>query len=277
MATPIGNLGDLSPRAQAVLTDADLVVCEDTRVTGKLLRLLGIARPLTTYHEHNAAAMRPRLIARLLAGATVALTSDAGTPLVSDPGYKLVRAAIEAGIEPIAVPGPSAALAALVVSGLPSDRFLVAGFLPSRPAARRQAIAELAPVKATLILFESGRRLAATLADLGRGLGGREAAVARELTKRFEEVRRGSLAELSDHYAAAGTPRGEIALVIGPPVDNAPAAGDAAVDAALALALESMAPAAAATAVAAATGRPRRELYRRLLALQQRAGPAGGS
>jgi 16S rRNA (cytidine1402-2'-O)-methyltransferase len=273
VATPIGNLGDLSPRALAVLRAADVVLCEDTRVTRKLLRHHGVERTLLAYHEHNAARMRPRAVARLQAGAVVALASDAGTPLISDPGYKLVRAAIEAGIEVFAVPGPSAALAALTVSGLPTDRFLMAGFLPERGTARRRAIDELGAVAATLVLFEAARRLPATLAELATALGPRPAAVARELTKRFEEVRRGSLAELADHYARAGPPKGEVVLVIGAAArDTAPLALRE-VDAALADALATMSPAAAAATVAAATGHARREVYKRALALQ-RAGAA---
>ena len=201
----------------------------------------------------------------------MALVSDAGTPLVSDPGYKLVRDAIAAGIEVFAVPGPSAALAGLLVSGLPTDRFFVAGFLPTRRSQRRRAIAELAPVPGTLIVFEAARRLPDTLADLAAELGPRPAAVARELTKRFEEVRRGSLAELAAHYGEAGAPRGEVVIVIGPPARAAAAADRRAeLDELLAAALESRSPAAAAAAVAAATGQPRRGLYRRALALQGR-------
>ena len=271
VATPIGNLGDLSPRALAALCTADLLVCEDTRVSAKLLRRYGVDRALLTYHEHNAARVRPQILARLRAGAAVALIADAGTPLISDPGYKLVRAAIAAGIEVYTVPGPSAAIAALTVSGLPTDRFLVAGFLPPRQAARRRALEELGRVPATLVLFESPRRLAATLAEAAAALGSREAAVARELTKRFEEVRRGALPELAAHYAAAGPPRGEVVLVIGPPqAKAAEAVTGEDLDAALEAALATMAPAAAAATVAAATGRPRRELYRRALAIQRR-------
>jgi 16S rRNA (cytidine1402-2'-O)-methyltransferase len=271
VATPIGNLGDLSPRALAVLRAADLVVCEDTRVTGRLLHHHGVERPLLAYHEHNAARMRPRILARLRAGGAVALASDAGTPLISDPGYKLVRAAIAAGAEVFAVPGPSAVLAALTVSGLPTDRFLMAGFLPERGAARRRALDELAEVPATLVLFEAARRLPATLAELAAAWGPRPAAVARELTKRFEEVRRGDLAQLAADYARAGPPKGEVVLVIGAPAEPAPQADDA-VDAALGEALATMTPAAAAAAVAAATGRPRREVYRRVLALRRGGG-----
>ena len=273
VATPIGNLGDLSPRALAALRDADVVACEDTRVTGKLLRRYGIERGLLAYHDHNAARMRPRLLARLQAGASVALATDAGTPLVSDPGYKLVRAAIEAGIEVLAVPGPSAALAALTVSGLPTDRFLVAGFLPERGGGRQRAIRELGAVPATLVLFEAARRLPATLAELAAALGPRSAAVARELTKRFEEVRRGPLDRLAADYAREGPPKGEVVLVIGAAADAGAPLGEAELDAALAEALTTMAPAAAAAALAAATGWPRRAVYRRALALKQAARP----
>jgi len=273
VATPIGNLGDLAPRALSALRSADLVVCEDTRVTGKLLQLCDARRPLTPYHEHNAARMRPKILARLRAGASVALVSDAGTPLVSDPGYKLVREAIAAGIEVIALPGPSAALAALTVSGLPSDRFLVAGFLPTRAGARQQAIAELGAVRATLVLFEAARRVPETLADLAAALGPREAALARELTKRFEEVRRGTLADLTLHYAAAGPPRGEVVLVVGPPTQAAGALAAENLDAALEQALATMSPAAAASSVAAATGIARREVYRRAVALKAEPDP----
>ncbi len=246
------------------------MVCEDTRVTGKLLRLSDALRPLVSYHEHNAARVRPQILAKLRAGASVVLVSDAGTPLVSDPGYKLVREAIAQGSAVFTLPGPSAALAALTVSGLPSDRFLVAGFLPAKAGARRQAIAELGAVPATLVLFEAARRVPQTLAELAAALGPREAALARELTKKFEEVRRGSLAELAAHYAAAGAPRGEVVLVIGPPADHGAVAPEE-IDARLEQALARMAPAAAAAEVAAATGLGRREVYRRAMALKQEA------
>ncbi|MEZ5935051.1 MAG: 16S rRNA (cytidine(1402)-2'-O)-methyltransferase [Alphaproteobacteria bacterium] len=265
VATPIGHLGDLSPRALETLRDADLVLSEDTRVTGKLLKLNGIERSLLPYHEHNATRMRPRVLDHLEEGKSVALASDAGTPLVSDPGYKLVRAVIDAGHEVITVPGPSAVLAALTVSGLPTDRFLFAGFLPTKPAARRRAIEELAGVPATLIWFDSARRLAASLADLVHVLGPRPAAIARELTKAFEEVRRGDLAELAAEFAEREPPRGEIVIVVGPPVAGAEL-DDAAIDQALRRALETKSPSAAAAEVAALTGLPRRDLYKRALA-----------
>ena len=267
VATPIGHLGDLSSRALETLKQADLVLCEDSRVTGKLLRAKGAQRSLHPYHEHNAARMRPRVLDHLARGEVVALASDAGTPLVSDPGYKLVRDVIEAGYEVLAVPGPSAALAALVVSGLPTDKFLMAGFLPAKPSARRRTIEELKSVPATLIWFESARRLAGALADLDTGLGSRPAAVARELTKAFEEVRRGSLSELAAAYANEEPPRGEIVIVVGPPAE-AVITDHATLDAALSEALQTLSPSAAAAAVAARTGRPRRELYRRALTLR---------
>src|SRR5882672_11089852 len=221
VATPIGHLRDISLRALDVLAAADAIACEDTRVTRKLLDRYGIATPLTPYHDHNAKQARPKLLARIADGAAIALVSDAGTPLVSDPGYKLVRAARAAGHVVTAVPGASAVLAALSVAGLPSDRFAFEGFLPPKQAARRTRIAELARVPATLILFESGPRLAAALTDLATLLGPREAAICRELTKMHEEVRRGDLAELARHYASVAEPRGEIVIVIGPPGEAA--------------------------------------------------------
>lgn len=265
VATPIGHLGDLSPRALATLAEADLLICEDTRVTGKLLKMNGIERSMHAYHEHNAARMRPRILKHLEEGDSVALASDAGTPLVSDPGYKLVRDVIEAGYEVLAVPGPSAALAALVVSGLPTDRFLVGGFLPSKTVARRRAIEELASVPASLIWFEAPQRLKASLQDMSDCLGPRPAAVARELTKRFEEVRRGTLDELALFYAESAQPRGEIVIVVGPPLAEKEALSDDDVDEALEKALATMSPSAAAATVAAATGRPKRELYKKAI------------
>src|SRR5882672_11666575 len=198
--TPIGNLRDITLRALEVLAAADLIACEDTRVTRKLLDHYAIATPLTPYHDHNAAEARPKLVARLAAGAAVALVSDAGTPLVSDPGFKLVRAARAAGHAVTALPGPSAVLTALTVAGLPTDRFLFEGFLPAKQAQRRSRIAELARIPATLVLFETGPRIAAALADLAEGFGVREAAVCRELTKLYEEVRRSDLATLARDY-----------------------------------------------------------------------------
>src|SRR5262249_33025042 len=231
VATPIGNADDITQRALATLRQADVIACEDTRTTGALMARYGIATPLVAYHEHNAPRMRPLLLERLRRGETVALVSDAGTPLVSDPGYKLVRAAIDAGLAVTTSPGPSAAIAALVVAGLPTDRFFFARFLPPRTAARRHALAEVAAVQSSLIFCESAGRRAEVLADMAAVLGDRPAAVARELTKLYEEVRRGTLADLQAHYAAADPPKGEIVIVVGPPVRAE--ATDAAIDDAL--------------------------------------------
>src|SRR3954454_23991903 len=212
VATPIGNLGDISLRALGTLAAADAVLAEDTRVTKTLLAHYGITTPLVAYHEHNAEEMRPRVLARLRAGEALALVSDAGTPLVSDPGYKLVEAAAEEGLKVVAVPGASAVLAALVVAGLPTDRFFFEGFLPPRSAARRERMEALKPVPGTLVFFESPRRVAEMLADAAAVLGDRPAAVARELTKFYETVRRGGLAGLAETYAQEDTPKGEIVV-----------------------------------------------------------------
>ena len=217
VATPIGNLRDITVRALEVLAAADLIACEDTRVTRKLLDRYGIATPLTPYHEHNAAEARPKLLARLADGAAIALVSDAGTPLVSDPGYKLVREAQAAGASVTTLPGASAVLAALTLSGLPTDRFLFEGFLPAKEEARRARINELKRIPATLVLFETGARIAAALADLAAELGPRQAAICRELTKLYEEVRRGDLGTLAREAAQADEPRGEIVIVVAPP------------------------------------------------------------
>jgi 16S rRNA (cytidine1402-2'-O)-methyltransferase len=267
VATPIGNLGDISARALETLREADLIACEDTRVTGNLLSKFEIRRPTLPYHDHNAETMRPKLIERLLQGETVALVSDAGMPLISDPGYKLVRKATEAGIAVTVIPGPSAPLAALVLSGLPSDRFLFAGFLPIKDGARRETLLELKSVRSTLLFFETGPRLADSLATCADVLGDRPAAVARELTKLYEEVRRDTLGALARHYEESGAPKGEIVVVIGPPLPSETAYD---VDAALETALKSMAVKEAAAAVAVASGKPRREIYARALALSGR-------
>lgn len=278
VATPIGNLGDLSPRAVAALRDADAVLCEDTRVTGPMLARQGVGTPLVPLHDHNEASATPRLLERLQGGQALALVSDAGTPLVSDPGYRLVRAAIEAGLPVTAIPGPNAALVALTLSGLPPHPFLFHGFLPPKPGPRAAEVARLAGLeraglRATLILYEAPHRLAETLAALAEGLGaGRPAAVARELTKRFEEVRRGPLGELAAHYAAHA-PRGEIVLVVGPAEETV--AGEDELDARLRQALASGASLRdAAAVVAAALALPRRQVYARALQL---AGPVAGS
>ena len=267
VATPIGNLRDVSLRALEILAGADVIACEDTRVTRKLMAHYGIATPLTPYHDHNATTARPKLIARLAEGARVALVSDAGTPLVSDPGYRLVRAAHAAGHAVTTAPGPSAVLAALAVAGLPTDRFFFEGFLPAKEAARRTRIAALARIPATLVLFETGPRLAAALADLAAGLGEREAAICRELTKLHEEVRRGSLSELAGVYREAPEPRGEMVVVVAPPAEQE-AAGAEEVDALLRNALERLSVKDAVDEVAGVSGQPRREVYRRALALK---------
>jgi 16S rRNA (cytidine1402-2'-O)-methyltransferase len=268
VATPIGNLRDVTVRALEALAAADLIACEDTRVTRKLLDHYAIATPMTPYHEHNAAEARPKLLARLAAGDAVALVSDAGTPLVSDPGYKLVRAARAQGTPVSAVPGASAVLAALTVSGLPTDRFLFAGFLPAKEGQRRARIAELKRIPATLVLFETGPRLAAALADLAAGLGAREAAICRELTKLYEEVRHGDLTALARETANAPEPRGEIAIVIAPP-DAQEGAIPLDLDALIRAALARLSLKEAVAEVATVTGAARREVYQRALALAE--------
>ena len=260
-ATPIGNARDITLRALDALKAVDLIVAEDTRVTAKLLAIHGISKPLLAYNDHNAARERPRLIARLREGARVALVSDAGTPLVSDPGFKLVRAAIEERLPVHAIPGASAALTGLVLSGLPSDRFLFAGFLPPRPGERQTALAELKTVRATLILFESGPRLAESLKQMADVLGMRSAAVAREMTKLHEEVRRGTLEELAHVYADEAAPKGEVTVLVSPPHE---AETDfAAVDRALDQALAFMPLKPAAELIADLTGAPRKAIYAR--------------
>ena len=270
VATPIGNLGDLSPRALEVLGGVDAVLCEDTRVTGQMLARHGMSVALLPLHDHNEAEMIPRTLDRLRSGQRLALASDAGTPLVSDPGYRLVRAVIEAGLPLTAIPGPNAAVMALTLSGLPPHPFLFLGFLPPRAGPRQAAVARLraqerAGLSATVILYEAPHRLAETLAALAEGLGAdRPAAVARELTKRFEEVRRGSLGELAAHYATAEA-LGEICLLVGPAPEET--TGEADLDARLREALKGASLRDAAAIVAAATGLPRKQVYARALAL----------
>ena len=265
VATPIGNLSDLSARAAAVLAGADLLAVEDSRVTAKLLHHIGVKRPMIAYHDHNADRVRPDLIARM-GGEAIALVSDAGTPLISDPGYKLVRDARAAGVAIHTIPGPCAAVAALTLAGLPTDRFLFMGFLPPKSGARAAAIAEVAALRATLIFYESGPRLAAALAALQAGLGNRDAAVAREISKKFEETVTGTLGALAARYADA-PPRGEIVIVVAPPGEAAKA-GEADVDAALQEAMTRLSASRAAAEVAQALGLPRREVYERALALK---------
>ena len=260
VATPIGNLSDLSPHAAATLSAADLIAAEDSRVTAKLLAHIGVKRPMTPYHDHNADKVRPGLIAQM-AQKAVALVSDAGTPLISDPGYKLVRDARSAGINVHTVAGPCAAIAALTLAGLPTDRFLFLGFLPPKAGARASAIAEVASVRATLILYESGPRLGTALEALHQGLGNREAAVVREISKKFEETVTGTLAELATRYADA-PPKGEIVIIVGPPGEAAPAE-DEQIDEALRKAMTRLSPSRAAAEVAAQLGIAKRDAYAR--------------
>ncbi|MDX2143758.1 MAG: 16S rRNA (cytidine(1402)-2'-O)-methyltransferase [Rhodospirillaceae bacterium] len=265
VATPIGNLGDLSARAIATLKAADVVACEDTRVTAVLLRRFGIATPMTAYHDHNAERVRPKLLAQLREGATVALVSDAGTPLISDPGYKLVKECVESGIAVVPIPGPSAPLAALMAAGLPTDRFYFGGFLPQKSAARRSALEDVKSLKATLVFFESPHRLATTLADMAQVLGERPAAVGREITKLHEEFKRGPLGVLARDFGD-GNVRGEIVIVVDG-ADEQPVAID--VEAALRDALKTSSVRDAAETVSKLTGQPRREIYARALAIAQ--------
>jgi 16S rRNA (cytidine1402-2'-O)-methyltransferase len=271
VATPIGNLADITLRALGTLAAADILACEDTRVSRVLLERYRIRRRTTAYHEHNAAQAGPKLIAALEAGQSVALISDAGTPLISDPGYRLVGEALERGIRVVPVPGPSAALAALTASGLPSDTFLFAGFLPVKAGHRASRLDALKAVPATLIFFESPRRVAETLGAMAEALGaGRKAAVGRELTKTFEEMRVGTLAELVSHYAEAETPKGEIVICVGPPEERPVEAGD--IDRLL-LSLAAEMPASKAAGEAAKmTGGQKQALYRRLLELKDASG-----
>jgi 16S rRNA (cytidine1402-2'-O)-methyltransferase len=269
VATPIGNLGDVTLRGLAALAASDIVACEDTRVTGVLTRRFGIEAKLLAYHDHNAAKQRPKLLAALAEGKSVALVSDAGTPLVSDPGFRLAAEAREAGHAVTALPGASAVLAALVSSGLPTDAFLFAGFLPPKEVGRRKRLGELASVPATLVFFESPQRLAASLADMAAMLGGgRDAAVARELTKAFETVRRGTLTILADTFANEGPPKGEIVVVVGAPLPKEASAEDT--DALLTSLLTEKSVGEAAAEAAAATGLSRRILYQRALDLKGR-------
>ncbi len=265
-ATPIGHARDITLRALDVLKGCDVIAAEDTRVTAKLLAIYGIAKPLVAYNDHNAPRERPRLLARLRGGERIALVSDAGTPLVSDPGYKLVRAALEDGVRVEAVPGASALLTAVVLSALPTDRFLFGGFLPAKAGERRAVLGALKAVPASLIFYESPRRLAECLADMADMLGARACAVGRELTKFHEEVRRGDLSSLARAYAQEPAPRGEVTIVVGPPEDAAPDV--ARLDSLLARALAFMPVRAAADLAAEALGVPRRAAYARALALR---------
>jgi 16S rRNA (cytidine1402-2'-O)-methyltransferase len=271
VATPIGNLGDVTLRALETLAGVEVVACEDSRVTRRLFERYAISTPLLTYHDHNAEAARPKILARLDAGAAVALVSDAGTPLISDPGFKLVLAAQAAGHAVTALPGASAVLAALTASGLPTDRFFFEGFLPPRESARCARIQDLASIPATLVFFETGPRIAAMLHDIATVLGARPAAVCRELTKLHEEIRRGDIAALALAYRDGAETRGEFVVVVGPP-----AKGESIesfdLDGMLSRALTTASLKDAVEAVAAATGQKRRVVYQRALALSGRDG-----
>jgi 16S rRNA (cytidine1402-2'-O)-methyltransferase len=270
--TPIGNMRDITLRALDILQGVDLIACEDTRVTGRLLDHHGVTTPVTPYHDFNARRVRPELLRRLAAGAAIALVSDAGTPLISDPGYRLVREATLAGHAVTALPGASAVLTAITASALPPDRFLYIGFPPPRASARKQAFQEIAAIRATIVAFESPRRLAGCLGDMHATLGEREAVVARELTKRFEELRRGTLAELASHYARSGPPKGEVVIVVAPPGDQPPPAEDT-IDDLLREAIEGRSLRDAVDIVADRLGLPRRAVYERALALKAELGP----
>ena len=269
LATPIGNSRDVTLRTLDALRDADAIACEDTRMARRLMDLHGVplgSRPLIAYHEHNAAQATPRLMSLIESGARVVYLSDAGTPIVADPGYRLAKTVIEAEAGLSATPGPCAAIMALTLSGLPSDRFTFGGFSPSRSGQRQNFFRTFEGALGTLIFYESPRRLAGSLADLVTVFGSREAAVARELSKTFEEVRRGSLAELADHYAEAGAPKGEVVLLVGPADDTPPSAE--ALDDMLRDALAEMSVKDAARTVSEALGLPKKKVYERALALK---------
>lgn len=264
VATPIGNLGDITARAADTLRSVDRILAEDKRVTAKLLKHVGATAPMTAYHDHSDEALRERIVAELGSKA-IALVSDAGTPLISDPGYKLVRAARIAGHAVRTLPGPCAAIAALTLSGLPTDRFLFLGFLPAKTKARAEAIGEVANLRTSLVLYESGPRLADSLAALAEGLGDRDAVVIREISKLHEEVAGGTLPDLATRYAEA-PPKGEIVIVVGPPPEPAETS-DEKLDEALRDALGSLSPSRAAAEVAASLGVPRKRAYSRALEL----------
>jgi 16S rRNA (cytidine1402-2'-O)-methyltransferase len=266
VATPIGHLGDITLRALETLAGVDVIACEDTRISRRLTERYAISAELTPYHEHNAAQARPKILQKLAQGASVALVSDAGTPLISDPGFKLVREACSAGFAVIAVPGPSSVLTALSVAALPTDRFFFEGFLPSKVQARRTRLTELARIDATLVLFESGNRVQETLADLAAIMGTRDAAICRELTKVHEEIRRASVNELAKAADALET-RGEFVLVIGPPASDAQAMGQGQLDDLLRARLAQDSVKDAVAHAVELSGRPRREVYARALEL----------
>jgi 16S rRNA (cytidine1402-2'-O)-methyltransferase len=267
IATPIGNIGDITLRALEILGKVDVIACEDTRVSGKLTSHYDIPARKIPYHDHNAAEMRPRLVAMIREGKRVALISDAGMPLISDPGYKLVALCAAENIPMTCVPGPTASLTALTLSGLPTDKFMFAGFLPPKSAARKTALAEVKAVPATLIFYETAPRLIGSLEDMQEILGDRPAAVARELTKHFEEVRRGKLSELGAHYQAHGEPKGEIVIVVGAPAEEAAGWTERDTDRALMemMQKQGMSVRDAAAFVAAKSGLKKRDVYQRAL------------
>jgi 16S rRNA (cytidine1402-2'-O)-methyltransferase len=274
VATPIGNLGDITLRALETLAGVDIIACEDTRITRRLTERYAITAQLKQYHEHNAALARPKILEHLAGGASIALVSDAGTPLISDPGFKLVREVCAAGHAVLALPGPSSVLSALSVAALPTDRFFFEGFLPPREAARRARLMELARIEATLVMFESGNRVRDTLADLADIMGGRDAAICREMTKMHEEIRRAPVSELAK---AAGTleTRGEFVLVIGPPPAHAQLMADEQLDDLLRTSLERDSVKDAVAHAVELSGRPRREIYARALELAKEIAKGG--
>jgi len=274
VATPIGNLGDITLRALETLAGVDVIACEDTRITRRLTERFDITATLWQYHEHNAAQARPQILQKLSQGASIALVSDAGTPLISDPGFKLVREACAAGHNVVALPGPSSVLTALAVAGLPTDRFFFEGFLPSKQGARRARLAELSRIDATLVLFESGNRVQEALQDLAAAMGDREAAICRELTKLHEEIRRAPLNELAAEAGALET-RGEFVLVIGPPPADALAMSAADLDELLREMLRQTSVKDAVAQTVELTGRPRREIYARALELSKQSAADG--
>lgn len=265
VSTPIGNLGDMSFRACDILNAADIIACEDTRVTGKLLAFFDIKTPTISYHDHNEQKVLPQLMERLNAGQIVALVSDAGTPLISDPGYRLVKTAQDAGLMVSGIPGASAILAALASAGLPTDRFMFVGFLPNKTQARRKCLEEVSSIKTSLVFYESAQRIKASLKDIFEILGDREAAVCRELTKLFEEIRRGKLSELAEYYGQADRPKGEIVIVIGPPLDIENSEDQ--LDQCLRQALKNLSVKEAVASVTLQTGIKRNQVYARALAL----------
>lgn len=271
VATPIGNLGDITLRALETLAGVDAIACEDTRVTRRLLERFAIDVPMMSYHEHNAEAARPKILDKIAQGGSVALVSDAGTPLISDPGFKLVREASEAGLDVIALPGASSVLTALSVAALPTDRFFFEGFLPHKQNARRTRLSELARIDATLVLFEAGTRVQDTLADMALTMGGREMAICRELTKLHEEVLRGGVSELAARAADLET-RGEFVLVIGPPPANSGVMSDTDLDDVLRASLKTESVKDAVAHAMDISGRPRREIYARALELAKENG-----